>query len=324
MERVRPKGIVFNEEKLQFKCKEVCFFGHIWTPQGVRPYSSKVAAIQSMRPPEDVKSLQSFLDLVNYLTRYSARMATIIAPLRELTKREVAYVWGPVHNLAFSPVKQEISTLGVLRYFDPAEETVIQTDASLKGLSAVLLQNGQPVRYASKLLTKTERKYSNIKREALGLVWGLERFHYFIYGKHCTVQTDHKPLEAIFRKKLSSCPARLQRFVLRALKYDVKVTYVKGTDVPTANALSRVSPQPEAANNQLPHLDIHYVTLPESQARLQQIREETTSDPTLNRLRETIFRGWPDKREKWSESLYDYWNFSEELTIEDGLILKGY
>ena len=293
MEQARQKGIVFNKDKLQFKRTEVHFFGHTWIPQGVKPDNSKVAAIQSMQPPEDVKSLQSFLGLVNYLTRYSARLATITAPLRELTKKEVAYVWGPEHDHAFAAVKQEVSTLGVLRYFDPKAETVIQTDASLKGLGAVLLQQGQPVCYASKALTETEQRYSNIEREALGLVWGLERFHYFIYGKPCTIHTDHKPLEAIFKKKLSSCPARLQRFVLRALKYDVKVTYVKGTEVPIADALSRISPQPAPVNGQLPQLDIHYVTktLPSSQTKLQQIRDETTNDPILNRLREKNLQG---------------------------------
>lgn len=94
----------------------------------------------------------------------------------------------------------------------------------MKGLGAILLQNGQTVCYASKALTETEQKYSNIKREALGLVLGLERCHYFIYCKQCTIQTDHEELEVIFRKELSSCPTKLQRFVLRALEYDIKVT----------------------------------------------------------------------------------------------------
>ena len=147
-------------------------------PQGVKPDNSKVAAIQGTQSPEDVKSLGSFLGSVNYLTRYLARLATITAPLRELTKKEVAYVWGPEHDRAFAAVKQEVSTRGVLRYFDPKAETVIQTDASLKGLDAVLLQQGQPVCYASKALTDTEQRYSNIESEALGLVWGLEKFHW--------------------------------------------------------------------------------------------------------------------------------------------------
>ena len=102
-----------------------------------------------------------------------------------------------VHNA----VKDEVSTLGVLRYFDPNAKKV-QTDASLKGVGAILLHQGKPVCYASKALTETEQRYNNTEREALALVWGLERFHYFIYGKKSTVRTDHKPLETIFKKRL--------------------------------------------------------------------------------------------------------------------------
>ncbi|XP_048589536.1 uncharacterized protein K02A2.6-like [Nematostella vectensis] len=258
MGRAQEKGIVFNAEKLQFKCNEVSFFGHTWSPEGVRPDNKKVSAILDMEAPKDTKNLQSFLGLVNYLTRYSGQLATLTAPLRELTKKE----------------------------------------------------SGQPVCYASKALTETEQNYSNIEREALGVVWGLERFHYFIYGKQCKVNTDHKPLESIFKKKLTSCPARLQRFVLRALKYDVTV---------------KLSPQPAPPKGQLPQLSIHQVTdtLPASPAKLQQIRDLTTSDPTLSQLRDTIYKGWPESREKCPSMLYDYWNFREELTIEDGLVLKG-
>ena len=132
------------------------------------------------------------------------------SPLRDLTKQDVVYSWGSEHDRAFNKVKNEVSSLGVLRYFDLDAETTVQTDASLKGLGAVLLQDGQPVCYASKALTEAEQRYSNIEREALGVVWRLERFHYFIYAKNCTVHTDHKPLEAIF-KKLSSCLARQQK-----------------------------------------------------------------------------------------------------------------
>lgn len=158
MERAQQKGVVFNKAKLQFKCKEVGFFGHTWTPQGIKPDNKKVSAIIDMKPPEDVKTLQSFLGLVNYLTRYSGRLATLSAPLRGLTKKDTVYSWGPEHDRAFTEVKKEVSSLGVLRYFDPNAETVIETDASLKGLGAVLLQDGKPVCYASKALTETEQR----------------------------------------------------------------------------------------------------------------------------------------------------------------------
>ena len=148
MEQARQKGIVFNKEKL-WQGKEARRSISLDAPEGVRPNSSKVAAIQSMQPPDDVKSLQNFLGLVNYLTRYSAHLANITSLLREFTEKVVAYIWGPEHGLAFSAVKEEVSTFGVLRYFDPAEETVIQTDASMKCLGATILQNGQSVCYAS-------------------------------------------------------------------------------------------------------------------------------------------------------------------------------
>ena len=296
MNRSREKGIKFNKDKMQFKCQEVSFFGHKWTPDGIKPDYKKISAIQNMAPPENRKDLQSFLGLVNYLTRYSGRLASITAPLRDLTKKDIAYIWGPERHHAFQQVKEEFTLMGVLRYFDSSVETFIQTDASQRGLGAVLLQQGQPVCYATKALTDTEKNYSNIEKDTLGVVWGLERFNYFIFGKHCTVNTNHKPLESIFKKSLSSCPPRLQRFLMRALKYDVTVNYVKGPDVPIADALSRVSPQLASANGQLPKIHVHHIT---------------------------VFEGWPQKREKCPPLLHNYWNFREELIVEDGLLLKG-
>jgi len=94
MERAQEKGIVFNAEKLQFKSNKVSFFGHTWSPEGVCP-DNKVSAILDMEAPKDTKNLQSFLNLVNYLTRNSGQLAT---PLRELTKKESVFSWGPEHK----------------------------------------------------------------------------------------------------------------------------------------------------------------------------------------------------------------------------------
>ena len=94
METARDKGIKFNADKLQLKCDEASFFGHTWSP---KPDKTKVSAILAMKPPDNAKDLQSFLGLVNYLTRYSSQLATITAPLRELTKKEISFVW--VNNM---------------------------------------------------------------------------------------------------------------------------------------------------------------------------------------------------------------------------------
>ena len=91
----------------------------------------------------------------------------------------------------------EISNVRALPYFNINAETTLQTDASKKGLGASLIQNGKVVCYASRTLTKTEQNYQNLEREALGTIWGMEKFHYFLYGKEFTLETDQKPLASI-------------------------------------------------------------------------------------------------------------------------------
>ena len=137
-----------------------------------------------------------------------------------------------------------ITSPGSLQYFDASKLVTIQVDASTRGLGATLLQDKGPVEYRSKLLTETEKRYSNIEREMLGIVHGLEKFHYYAYGRHVTVETDHKPLETIFKKHLSSAPPRITRMMLRIQKYDVDIKYVPGKDIPLADALSRLNPCP--------------------------------------------------------------------------------
>ena len=95
-----------------------------------------------------------------------------------------------------------ISNVKALPYFNINAETTLHTDASKKGLGACLIQNGKVVCYASRALTKTEQNYQNLEREALGTIWGMEKFHYFLYGKEFTFKTDQKPLVSIYKKHM--------------------------------------------------------------------------------------------------------------------------
>ena len=101
------------------------------------------------------------------------------------------------HEIALQQIKQTISSAPVLTFYDPEKENLIQADASLKGLGCVLLQDGKPVHYASRSLTDTESRYSNIERELLAVCWALEKFNHYVYGKEVIIKTDHKPLESI-------------------------------------------------------------------------------------------------------------------------------
>lgn len=103
--------------------------------------------------------------------------------------------WTEKHTQAFEKVKEMISQAAILKYYNPAEQLVLQCDASESGLGAALMQKGQPIAYASRALTETEKGYAQIEKELLAVLFGTERFHQFTYGRPVEVQSDHKPLE---------------------------------------------------------------------------------------------------------------------------------
>lgn len=149
-------------------------------------------------------------------------------------------MWEKHHQDAFNRVKQLVADYPVLRYYDMNLPVTIQCDSSETGLGAALLQDGQPVAFASRTLTSTERDYAQIEKECLGIVFACERFNQYLFGRNSVgVQSDHKPLETIFAKPLTAAPKRLQGMLLRLQKFNLKVGYVKGSEMFLGDTLSR-------------------------------------------------------------------------------------
>jgi hypothetical protein len=312
---------------MQFKAPRCKFFGNILTKDGMEVDSEKVDAIKKMAPPSTKAELQSFLGIVNYMKTYTATLTDASAPLRQLCKEGIVYQWEKRHQDAFENIKDELTRTPVLAYFDAKKNHVIQTDASEKGLGGVLLQDDQPVMYISRALTPTEKGYSNIERELLSLVFGMERLHNFVYGGTTLVQTDHKPLESIFKKTVSETTPRLQRLMLRLHRYDIDVQYLKGQQNVIAEALSRVSPLPPSQED-MDHLDlvsIHYLQeiQPIGVNALQELREATAADPALQQLKVYVMQGWPDRVQNCDARLKTYWTYKESISCEAGLLYKG-
>ena len=202
----------------------------------------------------------------------------------------------------------------MLKYFDPSKEVTLQCDASESGLGAVILQEGQPIAFSSRALTSTERNYAQIEKELLSIVHGCTRFNQYVYGRPVTVQTDHKPLESIFKKSLLSAPKRLQRMLLQLQRYSLNIVYKPGKELFIADTLSRAflpnKPSTEELKSEVLSVqqeeyliksieEISMVEfLPITSERLVDLRRKTELDEGLQQLKHIIKRRSPIKNQE--------------------------
>ena len=137
-------------------------------------------------------------------------------------------------------MKKLVENYPVLKYYDINDEVAVQCNASERGLGATLLQNGQPVAFASQTLSAVEQRYAQIGKECLVIMFGCQKFSQYITRQDkVTVESDHKPLQSIFKKSLLCAPSRLQRMMLRLQRYNLQAVYKPGTQIFVADHLSR-------------------------------------------------------------------------------------
>ena len=158
-----------------------------------------------------------------------------------MIKQDVVFAWDEVANTSFQKIKDLIakSVTKPLQYYDQRKPVTVQVDASQRGLGTCLLQEGEPIAYASKSLTDTETRHANMERELLAIVFTCQQFNTYVLGRPFTVESDHKPLEMIHQKSIASAPPRLQRMLLQLQQYDVTMKYQPGKEMLLADALRR-------------------------------------------------------------------------------------
>ena len=221
----KTTGMHFNPDKCIFKQKKIPFFGMLVGGNSIEPDPQKIADLKSLPIPTTAKLLQSFLGIVNYLARFSPNIAKLTEPLRQLLHKNAEFIWLPNHTKAFNVIKEELcGNTDILSYHRPGKKLFLKVDASLLGLGCALLQPKSsdeheldslvPIAYGSKTLNETEKHYANIEHEMLAVTFGLKKFHYYCFGWHTIILSDHKPLVAISQKDLCNAPPRLQRMLL--------------------------------------------------------------------------------------------------------------
>ena len=337
-------NLKLNGKKLKFKMDSVPYMGHLLTRDGVKPDPRKIEAITQMPRPENPKAILRLLGSVNYLSRFLPKLSEAAEPLRRLTKNDVPWHWESHQENAYQEVLKLMATAPVLKYYDVTQEVTIQADSSEKGLGAVLLQNGQPVTFASRALSPVEGNYAQIEKEMLAIVFACERFDHYLHGKaEIKVETDHKPLVTIMQKSIHQAPKRLQRMLMRLQKYAVVIYHKPGKEMYISDMLSRAylpaktrnqteTPyhiflaQQEEQENKLYH-EIEEVNQPAhmnlKEGTQEQIQKATQTDPVMQELASTVLLGWPEARQHVSPAIRAYWNYRDELTVFDGIIYKG-
>jgi hypothetical protein len=190
MERTKESGLVFNSDKCHIRQPEILFFGNIYSKDGIRPDPAKIQGIRSMPVPQNKEDLQRFLGMMTYLSSFIPNFSKHSQPLRELVKKDVPFEFTDYHICCFEALKTSVSASTNLKFFDASKPTVLEVDSSMKGLGAAIIQDRYPVAYASKSLDDTQREYPNIDREMLAVIFGITRFHTYLFGRPFKVVTE--------------------------------------------------------------------------------------------------------------------------------------
>lgn len=320
IERATEWNLKLNFDKLQIRQKSVKYVGHVLTDQGLQPDPEKVRAVKEIPTPKSREEVRRFLGIIQYLSKFIPNLSEVDGPLRDIMKKDCQFHWDKPQEQSFEKLKDLCTSSPVLAYFDVHKEVTIQCDASSYAVGGVLLQEGRPIAYTSRAMTETQKRYAQIEKEMLAIVHCCKKFHQYIFGKTVKVESDHKPLQAIFTKPLLAAPMRLQTMLLRLQPYDLCVQYKPGADIPVGDALSRAN-LPETEPDEEPFMVnmIEFVAVTPS--RYQDFQARTADE--LNELHTIILKGWPDSKLETPHSVRDYWTYRDELAVSDGIVYRG-
>ena len=330
LKRLSNAGARLKKAKCVFMAPEVIYLGQRINREGIQPVEEKVRAISEAPSPKNASELKSFLGMINYYQKYLPNLASTLAPLHELLRKGAHWKWSTKQQEAFERSKELLKSAELLIHYDSSKELLLACDASPYGVGAVLshkLEDGseRPIAYASRTLSAPERNYAQLDKEGLAIIFGVKKFHQYLYGRHFTINTDHKPLIGLFNEYKpipQMASGRVQRWALTLAAYEYSIAYKEGRTHANADALSRL-PLPEVPSRIPESGDNLFVmqVLESTPVNAEQIKTETRRDPILARTCKIVQFGWPG--ECPDEDLRPYYNRRNELSLHDGCLMWG-
>lgn len=244
--RLRQANLRLQPDKCEFLRREVTYLGHIISESGVKPDPQKIQAVKEFPQPTNAKGIKQFLGLAGYYRRFIPDFSKTAKPLTNLLKKETVFLWGDDQDKAFVALRDALCSQPLLQYPDFTKPFIVTTDASNAAIGGILSQGtigrDLPISYASRLLNEAERNYSTIEKELLAIVYCVNYFRPYLYGRKFQLTTDHKPL--VWLHSVKDPTSRLVRWRLKLAEYDYEVIYKAGKINVNADALSR-NPIPE-------------------------------------------------------------------------------
>ena len=326
--RLKAAGLRLKQAKCAFMLPSVEYLGHRISAAGLQPSEEKIRAITKAPAPTDISQLRSFLGVVNYYCKFLPNLSSLLAPLHQLLQHGVKWKWGKPQQNAFQEAKQQLTSKCLLVHFDPGKPLLLSCDASPYGVGAVLshLVDGEekPIAFASRTLAPAEKRYSQIDKEGLAIIFGVKKFNQYLLGRKFTIYSDHKPLKHLFKEGRAVPPlasSRIQRWALTLGAYNYTMMYRPGKEHSNADVLSRL-PLSESPSTVPPPGDVILLieTLRNSPVTDTHIREWTNRDPKMSRVRDMVKKGWSHTNDP---ELRPYQRRSQELSVQDGCILIG-
>ncbi|GKB74012.1 transposon ty3-G gag-pol polyprotein, partial [Tanacetum coccineum] len=234
---MKDNTLYAKKSKCYFAVPQVEYLSHIISAQGVSTDPSKIEAMQKWPIPSTLKQLRGFLGLTGYYRRFIKDYASISQPLVALTKKD-AFKWNPLAELAYHKLKEAMVQAPMLALPNFDQEFMVETDASGKGIGAVLCQNGHPTAYWSKTLSTKHQALSTYEKDFLAVVAALDKWKGYLLDRHFKIRTDHFSLKYLLNQKLTT-PFQF-KWLPKFLGYDYEIVYKKGSENVVADALSRM------------------------------------------------------------------------------------
>lgn len=315
-------GIRVNVAKCVFFQERVQYLGHEIDQHGLHPTANKVKAILEAPKPSNVTQLRAFLGLVNFYAKFLPNLAGQLEPLHQLLRKGSIWQWSRQCDECFRRCKQLLTKETVLELYDVKKEIQLTCDASAYGLGAVLshVVNGveRPVAFASRSMSQAERNYAHIEKEALAIIFGVKKFHKYLYGRSFVIITDHQPLTIIFEARHHSsavAAARVHRWAIFLSNYRFRIVHKPGAKISNADGLSRL---PLSENTDDVDKIFYFSPARELPLTAKDIAHETSKDSVLSAVREMTWHGWPRSVEAQYQPFFVR---RFELSVDDACLI---